>query len=423
MISLVLAVAGLVVVSYTIPLGILVRNQADERARTSAEQLVQDVARTMVPVVSRTGQVDIEEIRISVQIPDSVTVLASDGTVLGSSDFDDALAELTVASGGSASQYSPDGDWQVSLPVIGQEGWAVVSAVVPREELTRGVMRAWVFLALLGFGLIATALLLADRLGRSLRDPVKQLADAARRLGSGDLDGRVASPDIAELSVVADALNRLAPQLRNLLISEREAVADLSHRLRTPLAALRLQAESLADADERGDVLMLVDRMQSSVDRLILDARFVDPDQSCDLVKVARQHAEFWSVLAEEEERSYELQIPQMEIPLAASAADLGDAIDVLIGNVFSHTDRGVAFSLSVEVGDGIARLTVSDDGPGIDSAADPLRRGASGAGSTGLGLDIARGVVERLGGAIAIRSNQAGGAEVVLSIPVEQVG
>lgn len=415
--TLALAVTGLVVVAYTVPLGILVRNQADERARTAAEQLVQDVARSMVPVVSRSGDVDIEAIRQSVQVPDTVAVLASDGTVLGSNDFDDSLAELTVAEGGSVSRYSSDGSWQVSLPVIGQDGWAVVSAVVSADDLTRGVWRAWSFLLILGIGLIATALLLSDRLGRSLRDPVEDLAAAARRLGTGDLSARVELPDITELSVVADALNHVAPQLRNLLVSERESVADLSHRLRTPLAALRLQAEAITDEDERASMLMLVDRMQSSVDRLIIDARKVDAEARCDLAAVAAQRGEFWSVLAEEEGRRFDRTIPSDVVIVQGSAADVGDAIDVLIGNVFSHTERGTAFALSVDMHDGRARATVADEGPGFPVDMDPLRRGESGAGSTGLGLDIAKTVVNRMGGTISIDSSPQGGGQVVLTM------
>ena len=133
-------------------------------------------------------------------------------------------------------------------------------------------------------------------------EPDEHLGDH-RRIGGGDLDLRVPRPDIDELSAVADALNRLAPQLRNLMAAERETMADLSHRLRTPLAALRLQAESVGDASERLELLGLIDRMQRSVDRLIVDARAIDTEARSCLASVARRHTEFWSVLAEEEQR------------------------------------------------------------------------------------------------------------------------
>lgn len=414
---LVLAVTALVVVAYTVPLAILVRSQADERARGSAERTVQAVASSVVTLVSPTGEIDMASIRESVVPAEGVGILSSDGSVLGVADFDRDFAAWTANARVSSSFYREDGSWQISLPVIARDGWVVVSAVVPESELTRGVVRAWVFLTALGLTLIATALLMADRLGRTMRDPVDDLAAAARRIGSGDLDTRVEAPDIPELHAIADALNRLAPQLRNLLDSEREALADLSHRLRTPLAALRLQSEALADAGERSEVLALVDRLQGAVDRIIIDARRVDPDVRSDLAAVARQHAAFWSVLADEEHRSFTTVIPADPIPLSVSAEELGDVIDILIGNVFDHTERGCGFDLRVEVIDGTAILSITDEGTGFPAGIDPLARGESTKG-TGLGLDIARRMAERLAGSIALE-NRTGGASVTLRLPI----
>ena len=415
---LVLAVTSLVVIAYTVPLALLVRTQADERARVNAERLVQDVARSMVPVSASTGRVDLETIAPAIVIPPRVSIVDSTGAVAGDTDFDLGFARSTVTAEASASRYADDGSWQVSLPVIGREGWAVVSVTVEREELTSGVMRAWLFLGLMGAMLILTALVLADRLGRSLRDPVEQLAEAARRIGAGELDLRVERPDITELSTVADALNRLAPQLRNLMASEREVMADLSHRLRTPLAALRLQAEAIQDPEERAEMLALIDRMQSSVDRLIVDARAIDSEARCDLSDVARRHAEFWSVLAEEEHRSYNVEIEGGAMPVGLSEDDLGDAIDVVIGNVFSHTPRGTDLSLLVRSDGFEFVVAVEDAGSGFPVGVDPLRRGASGGGSTGLGLDIARRAAERVGGSILLGNSPLGGARVELRFP-----
>ena len=99
----------------------------------------------------------------------------------------------------------------------------------------------------------------------------------------------------------------------------------------------------------------------------------------------------------------------------AAEARDLGDALDALIGNVFAHTPEGVAFRVAVARSSATtAWVEVADDGPGIP-AADVLERGRSEAGSTGLGLDIARRTAERGGGSIEIGSSPSGGARVRL--------
>ncbi len=102
---------------------------------------------------------------------------------------------------------------------------------------------------------------------------------------------------------------------------------------------------------------------------------------------------------------------------MAAEARDLGDALDALIGNVFSHTDEGVGFRVAVG-GDGGpgAWLEVSDEGPGSR----PARSSSAGcpiSGSTGLGLDIARRLAERAGGSIEVGSTASGGARVRLNL------
>ena len=109
--------------------------------------------------------------------------------------------------------------------------------------------RAWAALALLGLLLISAALVIADRLARRISTPVTALADV--RTASPRRRARHAAvpsgpPETVEL---ADALNQLADRISELLVAERAAVGDLSHRLRTPVTALRLDAEAVVDPD------------------------------------------------------------------------------------------------------------------------------------------------------------------------------
>ena len=85
----------------------------------------------------------------------------------------------------------------------------------------------------------------ADRVARGVVRPVADLAHTAERLGAGDLDARVEPAGPPEIVEVGHTLNRLAGRIVELLAAERELVADLSHRLRTPITALRLDAEAL----------------------------------------------------------------------------------------------------------------------------------------------------------------------------------
>ena len=125
-----------------------------------------------------------------------------------------------------------------------------------------------------GLALVAVAVLLADRMARTIVRPVKALADAAGRLGEGDLSVRIEPEGPPEIVQAAVAFNRLGHRVGELLAAERELVADLSHRLRTPLTALRLDAEGIADLEDRPAAIAEdADELSGPVDAVIRQAR------------------------------------------------------------------------------------------------------------------------------------------------------
>jgi signal transduction histidine kinase len=136
-----------------------------------------------------------------------------------------------------------------------------------------------------------------------------------------------------------------------------------------------------------------------------------------DAVAVARKRTEFWAPLAEDQGRAWALEVDGDGTIVAVPVEELEAALDALLGNVFIHTPEGTAYRVLVtpRPGGG-ARLAVEDDGPGV--AADLVARGASGAGSTGLGLDIARRTAEAAGGSLRITSGPRGGARIELDLP-----
>lgn len=408
------AVTSLLVVSYTIPLALLVARQADERARSRAERHVQEVAAEVVRLVVALGEtVDTPTLGaalgdlsadVAVELPDGSSV----GAELGGSPL---VGEATVRREAVSRYFT--GGWEVALPVLTRLGPVVVWTRVPTATLREGVEEAWALLGVLGLLLVGLSLLVADRLGRSLVRPVDELALAARRLASGDLSVRVDVSDPEELAAVARAFNTLAPRLAELLLAEREQVADISHRLRTPLTTVRLQAESLTDPEERAEMLARVDRMQRAVDEVIADVRRRTDAVAAtsDLAAVVADRVRFWSVLAEEQGRAVAASIPSTPLPVPVPSAELGAAVDTLVGNVFAHTPPGVPFTVTVRV-DG-PTLVVADRGPGFPPGFDPTARGASGAGSTGLGLDIVRRLAERCHGSLRVGAAPEGGAVV----------
>jgi signal transduction histidine kinase len=308
----------------------------------------------------------------------------------------------------------------VRQPVFRSDGTAVVSIMVPVSELREGVTRAWVVLGGLGVVLVLLSLVVADRLARSLTRPITELAHTAERLGKGDLAARATPGGPAEIREVGLALNRLAARIDELLTREREDVADLSHRLRTPITALRLDAEGLHDGEERARLAADVDEISRQVDALIREARRPvreGVEARCDAREVVAERVDFWGALAEDQGRPLQLDLPEAPCEVRASRPDLEAAVDALIGNVFSHTPDGTPFAVSLApLHGGGALLAVEDQGPGLGTV-DVLARGESRGGSTGLGLDIARSTAAASGGDVRLGASPSGGARVTMRL------
>lgn len=404
-----LATTALVVISLLVPLGLLVRRQAADRARVQAEGQAQILSGLIGLAVAVEPSVEAISASVGPLEKGQVVVLA-DGTVLGTPQpGQGALVEPALESQATITMLV-DGGWEVALPVIGRDSSVVVDVFVTSEELTEGVYAAWGLLGALGLILVVAAVLVADRLGVSLVEPIMDLAVAARRMGEGDLEARVEPSDPEEIREVGEAFNQLARRLDQLLAEERESVADLSHRLRTPMTSLRLQAEKISNPDEREQLVAQLDRLELAVDRLIVSARTGADAQvgHCVLDVVAEDRAAFWRVLAREQSRDLRLVMGAPGIALGVSRESVEAMIDALVGNVFDHTPPGT--DLTVSTGETAHRpwLEVSDEGPGFSDGS-MQQRGISGRGSTGLGLDIAKRTAEMTGGAIEIANTDSG--------------
>ena len=426
-----LAVASLVVVAFIIPLASLLRNQAENRALSKGETDAQTIAATLAVADTVSDDVADSVVVVTQDLAQRViaayanrtqiSIIFPDGTVIG--DPVEIGPAIEEARRGVAFSVEVDGGIAVLVPVLSadapaQETTVVVRKFVADEELTQGVAVAWLMLGGLGIFLIVVAVVAADRLGRSMVQPVTALAVAARSLGDGDLDTRAEPAGPEEIADVVEAFNFLADQLGALLAAERESVADLSHRLRTPLTALRLQAETMKGSDESASLLADVDRMEEAVNRMIMEARAPSTQPSegvpeSDLGVVVRHRATFWKVLADEQDRPARVHTADGALPVALTADELGAVVDTLLANVFSYTEPGVGYSLKAgRADDGRAELVLEDDGPGFADMS-VLERGTSGGGSTGLGLDIARRAAERTGGVMEIGAGSLGGARV----------
>ncbi|GAA1750268.1 ATP-binding protein [Luedemannella helvata] len=404
--ALVAATMAVVLVAFLVPLGLILRREAEQRAISTATLTAQATAALVVasgPEASgllSAGR-DADGVLTSVFLPD--------GTVLGAPARRTPSVEL-AARGRAFAADAGDGI-EVLAPVQGQDGVAIVRAHVTEATLHRGVARTWALLGVLGLLLFGLGLLLADRLGRRLVDSVTTLAATAGRLADGDLAARAGLTGPRELRRVGVGLNRLADRIGELLDAERREVADLAHRLRTPATALRLDAESLRDADERARLLSDVDVLGREMDEVIRTARRPVREGArphADLASVAADRVAFWSVLAEDTGRALDCALPAGPVPVRVAAEDLAAALDALLENVFTHTPDGTPLRVTVTaLPDGGGRIVVEDGGAGFAAGA--------GARGTGLGLDIARRTAAAAGGHARFTRSPLGGAHVAL--------
>lgn len=420
------AVGTLIVLAALIPLATLVRSQARSQALSAAETDAQSIAAALAVAASIEPEAGVtvelaEAVVEAFRSRSGLSIIFPDGTVRGNPFAESANIDR-ARQGDAFTATTPEGA-EVLVPVLVADAPTLRATVVVRTfvlnaELGKGVVGAWLLLAGLGVILVAVAVLATDRMGRSLVRPVTALSEAARSLAEGDLDTRVVPSGPQEVAEVGEAFNFLASRLEAVMREERENVADLSHRLRTPLTALRLQAETLRDSEDAAGMLADVDQLERAVDRMIQDLRRpgsdgpTDPPVS-DLAAVVRHRSTFWKVLADEQERPVEVSTQGGRLPVPLSPEELGAVVDTLMENVFSHTGPGAGYRIGARPGSDLtAVLIIEDSGPGFGEESE-VERGRSGGGSTGLGLDIVRKAAEKTGGTVNVSNTAGGGARV----------
>ncbi|MCW7946005.1 histidine kinase [Streptomyces hygroscopicus] len=418
------AVTTMVVVAFAVPLGLVIKEMARDRAFSNAERQAAAIA----PALSITTDRDqLERVVASAGSGDGIAVHipAGEGTKAVDIGRQRASAKdiaMTRGLGRASTTEVPGGSTLLQPTALSSGAIAVVEVYVPEAEVTNGVGTAWAVLAGVGAALIVGSVAVADRLGVRMVQPAQRLAEGAHDLGEGKLGARVPEEGPAELRLAAVAFNSMADQVVQLLANERELAADLSHRLRTPLTVLRLNTASLGDGAAAEQTRTAVAQLEREVDTIIRTAREAKPQTAapgpgagCDAAEVVRERMEFWSALAEDESRKWRVAGVERPVRIPVARADLAAALDALLGNVFRHTAEGTAFAVDVHNGEDAVIVLVSDAGPGISDPETAMARGrGSGSdGSTGLGLDIVRRLAESTGGDVRIGSSVLGGTEV----------
>jgi signal transduction histidine kinase len=415
---LVAATTSAVVLAFVIPLCLLVRNMAEDRAMADADQEARNIA---ILVSSLHDDATLPDVVGAVDQRSSATttVVLADGTTLGSGSVRADDPDVVKGQAGAAFTRNTTDGARTVVPVITTDGTDVVVTDVTDAQLHRGVAGAWAAIVGLGLLLLVLASVVAVQLGRRISTPVTRVAEVADRLREGELGARAPLEGPPETQALAEALNRLAERITELLVAERAAVGDLSHRLRTPVTALRIDVEGVDDDTLAERLRQHVGTLQRSIDAIVNEARRPvrhDMASTCDAVAVVRERVAYWSPLAEDQGRALAVDLAAEPAPVPLDAVDLRDVVDVLIDNVFAHTPEGVAFEVSLRRdGTEAVRLVVSDHGPGPVATAP----GAGRPGHTGLGLEIVRRTVEPAGGTVEIGAAPKGGTVVGVRLPL----
>ncbi|MDX2828405.1 HAMP domain-containing sensor histidine kinase [Streptomyces ipomoeae] len=427
------AVTTMVVVAFAVPLGLVVKEMARDRAFSNAER----EAAAIAPALSiTTDREQLERVVASAGSDEGIAVhVPAEGAGVAAIDLgrqratDEDIATVRRLGRASTTEV-PGGSTLLQPTALSSGAIAVVEVYVPEAEVSNGVTTAWAVLAGVGVALIVGSVAVADRLGARMVRPVQRLVESAHELGEGQLGARVPEEGPKELRLAAVAFNAMADQVVQLLANERELAADLSHRLRTPLTVLRLNAASLGDGPTAEQTRAAVEQLEREVDTIIRTAREARPQTAaagpgtgCDVAEVVRERMAFWSALAEDEGRTWRVAGVERPVRIPVARADLAAALDALLGNVFRHTSEGTAFAVDVHDTDDAVIVLVSDAGPGIPDPETAMARGrGSGTpGSTGLGLDIVRRLAESTGGDVRIGSSILGGTEVRVWIQVRE--
>ncbi len=423
---IVLAVALTLLVSYLV-IGFALRNSPKDSeaidalalARTAANgQLGSIPAGSSIVTRSPSGTITIQGATFSVNPP----------------NFEDAVPHWGVVGRITyASVPTPDGGWVTAMQPSPSRG------TLGRVSATLGFLQSvwWQFL-LAGVVAGVISLLIARWLARGMTQPLRDMAAAVRRMEVGDYTARVDSHSRDEVGQLATAFNRMSAELELLERSRRDLVANVSHELKTPITAIRAHLENLADGIEQPDretmqvMLNQTERLGRLVDQLLDLSKLESGEVPLQLEPMALSPAidqvlsEF-SVGRAVTDVSLTADVPE-DLAVEADRERIHQVLFNLVDNAVRFTPPGGGVTIRAWREDDRVQVEVHDTGVGVAPEhlsrlferfyrADPARSRDDG-GGTGIGLAIARSIVEGHGGRITAASQPGNGATFTFDLP-----
>lgn len=405
----ILAVAILAVVLFGLPLAVVVSRLVDEQAALRLERQAV-LASRQVPANFATSHDPVELPRV-----DGITFglydrrgrrVAGDGPRGADPVVETALTNQV--------QQAEIGETRVvAIPIVDHEAViGVTRASQPTTVADRSARRVILLLIGLGLAVIAVGAGLARLLAGRIAAPIRRLRDDAVRLGNGDFGISPVPTGITELDDAGVALASTGRRLEDLLGRERAFSADASHQLRTPLAALKTNIESEiqfprpASDEVLHEALEDIARLETTIGHLLAFAR--TSTVGADTVEVGpllERIRDQWNGVLAKAGRPLIVNVPVDAVAIANEAL-LHQAIDILVDNALKHGVGEVRVAARLTAGS--VTITVTDHGPGFgdrrDTGSDHPERGATASGDGhGLGLPLARRLVEAMHGRLVI--------------------
>ncbi|MFJ3798435.1 sensor histidine kinase [Streptomyces sp. NPDC090088] len=345
---------------------------------------------------------------------------------------------LTRAVSGNTptTDWGSDFIWGSHLTVtVPARGDAAVRIVYSTSDMTTRLWQIWGFRAGLAVLVLAAAAAIGAVAARRITRPLRELNSMASKFSDGDLTARSPVTGPAETRTLAHTLNQGAERLDTLVASQRIFVADASHQLRTPLTALRLSLDNIADGvdDEfvREDVEQAtaeVVRMSRLVNGLLVLARAeakVTAPEPLQLLDIVEERLDVWRPAADERGVHIALRGSADGRPtVLASPGHLDQVLDNVLSNALEVSPDGGTITVRADAGPDEVTLSVLDEGPGMTDAEKPRAfdrfwrgQGLTGRSGSGLGLSVVRQLLTDDGGTVTLRDAPGGGLWVLITL------
>jgi signal transduction histidine kinase len=276
-------------------------------------------------------------------------------------------------------------------------------------DLQRSLWIGGVVILGIGAALSGLATVVAIRTSRRFTEPISELVEQADRLGAGDLRTSGHHYDILEFDQLAQSLDAATARVAELLAEERSLTLDASHQLKTPLTALSLRLEEIAEQailpnvrTEAMAALEQVERLTAVVDGLLNQRRSVSARTRVRLQLLIEQQLSEWRPAFDASGRELAASV-RIDDRTSVDRGPVGQVLASLIENSLLHGAGRT--TVEARAPHGTTWIEVFDEGPGVSDELAPhvFDRDVSGSGGTGLGLAAAQDAAVSIGGRIAL--------------------